>query len=516
MAGILAGMRAALAGRGLYAAAMAGRRQHGSEGDHRRAARQPRHRRRRSSSASLITGSASMLAESIHSVADSGNQGLLLLGGKRAQRAADRAHPFGYGRERYFWAFVVAHGAVQPRRRVRHLRGHREDPPPARARVGRGRDRHPAASPSCSRAFSFRTAVARGQPGPGRRRLVAVHPPVARTRSCRSCCSRTSAPWSASSLALGGVGVALATDDAVWDGYGTLSHRRPAHGIAVILAVEMKSLLIGESADRRRGGRHPRGHRDRARRRAPHPPAHPAPRPRRAARRRQGRASSATSPSPSWPRPSTGSRAASAGACPTAGIMYIEPDMCSAVETVRPATRADERPAPEQPTPSASSSGPSASRPSSRCASSPRAPTCRTPTFARSSAGCTSRRCGCSRPSPAPSTSRPSRCSQQAGLLEATTTATTPPPPPSGRGGGEGRPPAQRRPAGRALLSRLPAASSTTTRRRRRSRETEHAKTRRAAPWGEGRRSSQQIPEGIRRQQGRSPATWVRRPWWQP
>src|SRR5512147_2220271 len=56
----------------------------------------------------LITRSSSMLAESIHSVADSANQVLLLLGGRRAQRDADEAHQFGYGRERYFWAFVVA------------------------------------------------------------------------------------------------------------------------------------------------------------------------------------------------------------------------------------------------------------------------------------------------------------------------------------------------------------------------------------------------------------------------
>ncbi len=56
----------------------------------------------------LITGSGSMLAESVHSVADSGNQALLLLGGRKAQKAPTAEHPFGYGRERYFWAFVVA------------------------------------------------------------------------------------------------------------------------------------------------------------------------------------------------------------------------------------------------------------------------------------------------------------------------------------------------------------------------------------------------------------------------
>ena len=56
----------------------------------------------------LVTGSSSMLAEAVHSVADTSNQGLLLLGGKRAQRAATAEHPFGYGRDRYFYSFVVA------------------------------------------------------------------------------------------------------------------------------------------------------------------------------------------------------------------------------------------------------------------------------------------------------------------------------------------------------------------------------------------------------------------------
>ena len=56
----------------------------------------------------LITGSAGLLAEAFHSAADTGNQGLLMLGSKRAERAATPRHPFGYGRERYFWSFVVA------------------------------------------------------------------------------------------------------------------------------------------------------------------------------------------------------------------------------------------------------------------------------------------------------------------------------------------------------------------------------------------------------------------------
>jgi len=56
----------------------------------------------------LLTGATSMLAEAIHSLADSGNQGLLLLGRRKANRPPDERHPFGHASERYFWAFVVA------------------------------------------------------------------------------------------------------------------------------------------------------------------------------------------------------------------------------------------------------------------------------------------------------------------------------------------------------------------------------------------------------------------------
>jgi cation diffusion facilitator family transporter len=194
----------------------------------------------------LVTGSASMLAEAIHSTADSGNQGLLLLGGRRASRAADRSHPFGYGRERYFWAFIVAMvlfslgGAFAIFEGIEKIR-------------------HPHHLDSAAVAIgillvaivlegtSFRTAVREARKIKGDagwaafvRRSKNPELPVVLLEDTGALIGLV--------LALAGVGIALATDDARWDGLGTLSIGILLTLIAVVLAVEMKSLLIGEPA----------------------------------------------------------------------------------------------------------------------------------------------------------------------------------------------------------------------------------------------------------------------------
>ncbi|MCB0036092.1 MAG: cation transporter [Anaerolineales bacterium] len=58
--------------------------------------------------AAAVTGSSVMLSEGIHSVADRGNQGLILLGLRRSQKPAGAQHPFGHGQELYFWGLIVA------------------------------------------------------------------------------------------------------------------------------------------------------------------------------------------------------------------------------------------------------------------------------------------------------------------------------------------------------------------------------------------------------------------------
>lgn len=192
----------------------------------------------------LITGSSSMLAESAHSVADSGNQGLLLVGGKRARRRATEDHPFGYGRDRYFYAFVVAMvlftlGSMFSLYEGIHKLGSDEElEKPVVAMiiliVAIGLE-----------GFSLRTAVKESNHIRGDaswvqfiRRAKAPELPVVLLEDCGALLGLV--------FAATGVGLAWATGDPVWDAYGTIMIGLLLGAIAIILIVETKSLLIGE------------------------------------------------------------------------------------------------------------------------------------------------------------------------------------------------------------------------------------------------------------------------------
>jgi cation diffusion facilitator family transporter len=196
----------------------------------------------------LLTGSSSMLAESIHSVADSGNQGLLLLGGARSRRAADREHPFGYGRERYIYAFIVSIVLFS----IGGLFAIYE---------GVHKIQHPEAIHSWQwvpivvlviaislEGFSFRTAIKESNQARGEaslieyvRRAKAPELPVVLLEDAGALVGLV--------FAFLGVVLTLITDNGVWDGIGTLGIGALLVCIAFVLAVETKSLLIGEGAN---------------------------------------------------------------------------------------------------------------------------------------------------------------------------------------------------------------------------------------------------------------------------
>ena len=193
----------------------------------------------------LITGSSSMLAESVHSLADSGNQGLLLLGRKRATRAPDDERNFGYGRERFFWAFVVALvlfslGSLFSLYEAAHKIQHPEEIRSPMVAIGI------LLLAAALELWSFRTALSEARAMSGRQSLV---------RFIR----RTRVPELPVVLledlgALIGLGIATGAllmawkVDPIWDGYGTLVIGILLGVIAVVLAVETKSLLMGEAA----------------------------------------------------------------------------------------------------------------------------------------------------------------------------------------------------------------------------------------------------------------------------
>lgn len=193
-----------------------------------------------------VTRSSSMLAEAVHSVADSSNQALLLLGGKRSRRRATESHPFGYGRERYFWSFVVAlllfsvGSLFALYEGVHKLHEHK---PLDRPWVAIG----VLVGAIVLESLSFRTAIVESNLVRGGaswvqfvRRAKVPELPVVLLEDLAALVGLL--------LALGGVAIAMVTGDPVWDAYGSIAIGVLLGVVAVILAVEMKSLLIGEGA----------------------------------------------------------------------------------------------------------------------------------------------------------------------------------------------------------------------------------------------------------------------------
>lgn len=193
-----------------------------------------------------LTGSASMLAEGVHSTVDSGNQVLLLIGARRAQRQATPEHPFGYGRDRYVYGFLVAlmlfsagglFAVYEGVDKIRHPHS-LEDVAIALGVL---------AVAVVLESFSLRTAVAESRDLKGEhswvefiRRAKVPDLPVVLLEDA--------AALTGLMLAFAGVGLSVLTGDAVWDGIGTVAIGVLLLTVAVVLIIETKSLLLGEAA----------------------------------------------------------------------------------------------------------------------------------------------------------------------------------------------------------------------------------------------------------------------------
>ncbi len=196
----------------------------------------------------LLTGSSSMLAESVHSVADSGNQGLLLVGGKRSRREATPEHPFGYGRERYVYAFIVSivlfsvgglfalYEAWHKFQAPEPITGRWWWVPIAVLLVAIALE-----------GLSFRTAVAESNHVRGERSWVGFIR-TAKAPELPVILLEDFAALFGLAFALFGVGMTLATGNGIWDAVGTALIGTLLVLVAIVLSIEMKSLLIGEAA----------------------------------------------------------------------------------------------------------------------------------------------------------------------------------------------------------------------------------------------------------------------------
>lgn len=191
-----------------------------------------------------------MLAESVHSVADSGNQALLLVGRRRARREQTEEHQFGFGAERFFYGFIVAMvlftvGAVfsiyEGVQRIAHPE--RLTSPVVALVV--------LAIAALLEGFSFRTAIAESHQagGPGAWQRIIRFIRRAKAPEVPAVLLEDSAALIGLAFALFGVVLTWVTHDDRWDGAGSLGIGVLLGFVAVILAVETKSLLIGESAN---------------------------------------------------------------------------------------------------------------------------------------------------------------------------------------------------------------------------------------------------------------------------
>ncbi|GAA1602726.1 cation diffusion facilitator family transporter [Actinoplanes couchii] len=202
----------------------------------------------------LLTGSSSMLAESIHSVADSGNQLLLLIGGRRARRAATPEHPFGYGRERYVYAFIVSivlftvGGLFALYEGYHKFHESLEDENGGAITAWHWVPVAVLVIAICLESYSFYTAITESNHTRGDtswvdfvRRAKAPELPVVLLEDFGALIGLV--------LALFGVGMTLATGDGRWDAVGTGAIGVLLVGIAITLAIETKSLLLGEAAN---------------------------------------------------------------------------------------------------------------------------------------------------------------------------------------------------------------------------------------------------------------------------
>ena len=193
-----------------------------------------------------ITLSSSMLAEAVHSVVDSGNQVLLLVGGRRSRRRATPAHPFGYGRDRFLYAFLVGlalfslgglFAFYEGVEKVLHP--HKIDSPIVAIVV--------LLIAAALESFSFRTAIVESAKVKGNDSWIGFirH---SKTPELVVVLLEDFAALIGLLFALAGVGIAALTDNARWDGIGSMAIGLLLSAVAVTLIVEVKSLLIGEAA----------------------------------------------------------------------------------------------------------------------------------------------------------------------------------------------------------------------------------------------------------------------------